>query len=63
MHLLKWQYQPNERSGSWKGTIVNNVENDDFGHSDLTVSLNTLIFNTLLLFPASPIDVLNFPIL
>ncbi|HBE17746.1 MAG TPA: DUF29 domain-containing protein, partial [Cyanobacteria bacterium UBA11149] len=21
-HLLKWQYQPNFRSGSWKGSIV-----------------------------------------
>lgn len=21
MHLLKWKYQPNRRSGSWKGTI------------------------------------------
>ncbi len=21
-HLLKWQYQPDHRSGSWKGTIV-----------------------------------------
>jgi Domain of unknown function DUF29 len=22
MHLLKWQYQPKRRSGSWKGSIV-----------------------------------------
>lgn len=22
MHLLKWQYQPERRSGSWKGSIV-----------------------------------------
>ena len=21
MHLLKWRYQPSERSGSWRGTI------------------------------------------
>ncbi len=21
-HLLKWQYQPDQRSGSWRGTIV-----------------------------------------
>ncbi|MGB7413645.1 MAG: DUF29 domain-containing protein [Thermosynechococcaceae cyanobacterium] len=22
MHLLKWQYQPSQRSGSWRGSIV-----------------------------------------
>ncbi len=22
LHLLKWQYQPDQRSGSWKGSIV-----------------------------------------
>ena len=22
MHLLKWQFQPNRRSGSWRGTIT-----------------------------------------
>jgi len=22
MHLLKWEYQPNHRSGSWRGTIL-----------------------------------------
>ena len=22
MHLLKWQYQPSKRSGSWRGTII-----------------------------------------
>ena len=22
MHLLKWQYQPNKRSSSWRGTII-----------------------------------------
>ncbi len=22
MHLLKWQFQPNRRSGSWQGTII-----------------------------------------
>lgn len=22
MHLLKWQYQPSQRSGSWRGSII-----------------------------------------
>ncbi len=26
MHLLKWQFQPSHRSGSWKGTIVEQRE-------------------------------------
>lgn len=26
MHLLKWQFQPGHRSGSWKGTIVEQRE-------------------------------------
>ncbi len=26
MHLLKWQYQPDKRSGSWKSSIRNNRE-------------------------------------
>ncbi len=26
MHLLKWQFQPSHRAGSWKGTIVEQRE-------------------------------------
>jgi hypothetical protein len=22
LHLLKWQYQPEKRSGSWEGSII-----------------------------------------
>jgi hypothetical protein len=46
LHLLKWQYQPNKRSGSWKASIIEHRRrlNDDLEDSP---SLNSYLSEIL----------------
>lgn len=57
LHLLKWQYQPQLRSGSWKGSIIEHRQRirDDLADSpSLKPYLQEIFSNAIPTLPNEP---------